>query len=161
MKKKVVATIVTLMMAASLAACGSSSSTTTATSTAAASSSAAAEETTEEATSEAAEETAAESTAAEADFGDLEAEYEPNADYDKYTLVDYTIEDIDAQFIATVSAKEDGSEYEVHCNFYGDEQVAVVDGDGNVISDKTGFMETDAPIIVQNAIDADNWATIG
>ncbi len=97
----------------------------------------------------------------EADFGDLEAEFEPNKEYDKYTLVDYTIEDIDAQFVATVSAMDDGSKYEVHCNFYGDEQIFVADKDLKQLEDKTGFMATDGPIIIQNAIDADNWATIG
>ena len=87
-------------------------------------------------------------------------EYAPNKAYDKYALVDYTIEDIMAQFTATVSAKEDGSEYELHCMVEGAEQLLVLDGDLNIVSDLTGDIANDAPAIVQKAIDEDNWTGI-
>lgn len=90
----------------------------------------------------------------------LTAEFQPNPEYDKYTLVDYEVEDIAAQFIATVSAKEDGSEYEIHCSLDGEEQIVVLDKDLNIISDKTGAMSYDAPLIVQRAVDANNWISI-
>ena len=87
-------------------------------------------------------------------------EYAPNREYDKYALVDYTIEDIMAQFTATVSAKEDGSEYELHCMVEGAEQLLVLDGDLNIVSDQTGDIANDAPAIVQKAIDEDKWTVI-
>jgi hypothetical protein len=87
-------------------------------------------------------------------------EYAPNREYDKYALVDYTIEDIMAQFTATVSAKEDGSEYELHCMVEGAEQLLVLDGDLNIMSDLTGDIANDAPAIVQKAIDEDKWTVI-
>ena len=88
------------------------------------------------------------------------AEFSPNAEYDKYTLVYYIVEDIDARFTATVSAMDDGSGYEVHCSIDGEEQTVTLDKDLKVTDDKTGNMSYDAPIIVQKAIDADNWTKI-
>ena len=88
------------------------------------------------------------------------AEFSPNAEYDKYTLVYYIVEDIDARFTATVSAMEDGSRYEVHCSIDGEEQIVTLDKDHKVTDDKTGNMSYDAPLIVQKAIDADNWTKI-
>ena len=99
-------------------------------------------------------------TAAETEPTDVTAEFEPNPEYDKYALVPYVVEDIDAHFVATISAKEDGSEYELHCNLDGEEQLIVLDGKLNIVSDKTGNMAYDAPIVVQKAIDANNWTEI-
>jgi hypothetical protein len=88
----------------------------------------------------------------------LEAQYEPNADYAEYTLVDYEIADIGAQFVATVSKSSDGKKYEVHCMFYGDEQLSVLE-DGKVTEDKSGFMETDTPLIVAKAEEQGIWVS--
>ncbi len=106
---------------------------------------------------------AVETTADASSFDDLKATYgadvfEPNTDYELYTIIEYTIESAGATFAATVSKKADNSEYHIHCMFYGDEQVVVVDGDGNVTEDKTGFMETDGPLIVKAAEDTNLWA---
>ena len=92
--------------------------------------------------------------------GEPVAEFDPNAEYDKYTLVYYIVEDIDARFTATVSAMDDGSKYEVRCNIDGEEQLVTLDKDLKITDDKTGNMSYDAPIIVQKAIDADNWTKI-
>ena len=92
--------------------------------------------------------------------GIIEEEYQPNPDYDRYAKVDYLIEDIGAEFTATVSKKADDSEYEVHCMVDNVEQLAVLDKDLAVVSDKTGELGYDAPLIVQKAIDADKWADI-
>lgn len=97
------------------------------------------------------------------DFG-VEPQFEPNKDYDKYTVIEYTIEAIDAELVATISAKEDDSEFEILCNFYGDDQKAVVSYDGKefkVTEDKTGFMAGDAPAILEKALENDKWAKIG
>lgn len=101
-----------------------------------------------------------EEAANEVEPSEMTAEYEPNTEYDRFALVDYTIEDIEAQFIATVSAREDGSEYELHCNMDGEEQVIVLDKDLNIVSDLTGNMAYDAPLVVQKAIDEDGWVKI-
>ena len=87
-------------------------------------------------------------------------EFEPNKDYDKYTVVEYTIEDIQADLVCTVSAKEDNSEFYMECNFYGDDQMVKATYDGKeftVAEDKTGFMGGDTPAILQKAIDQDLW----
>ena len=87
-------------------------------------------------------------------------EFEPNKDYDKYTVVEYTIEDIQADLVCTVSAKEDNSEFYLECNFYGDDQMVKATYDGKefkVEEDKTGFMGGDTPAILQKAIDQDLW----
>ena len=46
--------------------------------------------------------------AATATVADLpaEAQFEPNADYDEYTVVEYTIEDIQADLVCTVSTNK-------------------------------------------------------
>ena len=88
-------------------------------------------------------------------------EYDANSDYDKFAMVEYMVEDIGAEFTATVSAKEDDSEFEVHCSLDNVEQVVVLDKDYNIISDKTGNMSYDAPLIVQKAVDENNWQKIG
>ncbi len=104
-----------------------------------------------------------ETTADASSFDDLKATYgadvfEANTEYDLYTIIEYTIEDAGATFAATVSKKSDNSEYYIQCMFYGDEQVVVVDKDGNVTEDKTGFMQTDGPLIVNAAEEANLWA---
>ena len=104
--------------------------------------------------------TAGGTAAAETAAAGTAEEYAPNREYDKYALVDYTIEDIMAQFTATVSAKEDGSEYELHCMVEGAEQLLVLDGDLNIVSDQTGDIANDAPAIVQKAVDEDKWTVI-
>lgn len=91
---------------------------------------------------------------------ELVAEFEPNTEYDKYALVYYIVEDIDARFVATVSAREDGSEYEVHCSVDGEEQVVKLDKELTVTSDMTGNLSYDAPLIVKKAVNEDKWIEI-
>lgn len=105
-------------------------------------------------------ETAGAEAAAAGETIEVAPEFEPNADYDKYALVDYTVEDIAARFVATVSSKGDGEEYEIHCSVDGVEQVVTLDKDLNIVSDMTGNMSYDAPLIVQKAIDEGNWMEI-
>lgn len=84
-------------------------------------------------------------------FGDVsaaDAEYEPQVGYDKYTVVDYYLEAADTDLMITCSAKADDSEYCMEFNFYGDDQMVVCDHEGHVLSDKTGFMGNDAPVIL-------------
>ena len=93
--------------------------------------------------------------------GRLPEVYDPNPAYDRYALVEYAVDDIGAEFTATVSAEDDGSEYEVHCTLGKTEQIVILDEDYNVIYDRTGSMGDDAPLIVQAAVEEDNWRAIG
>ena len=97
--------------------------------------------------------------ATEADLS-TEPEFDPNPDYDKWTVVEYTIEDIQADLVCTVSAKEDNSEFYLECNFYGDDQMTRTTYDGSeytVLEDTTGFMAGDTPAILDIAIEQDLW----
>ena len=97
------------------------------------------------------------------EFGDLTidaAEYDPNPDYDKWTVIEYYIENADATVIITCSAKADDSEFNMEYSFYGDDQQVVCDAEGNVSFDKTGFMANDTPDMVSYIIENAVWADI-
>ena len=90
-------------------------------------------------------------------------EFDPNEEYDMYTIVEYTIEDIQADLVCTVSAKEDFSEFYQECNFYGDDQMTRTTYDGEnyeVLEDKTGFMAGDTPAILDIAMEQNLWVKI-
>ena len=92
-----------------------------------------------------------------------EPEFDPNPDYDVYTVVEYTIEAIQADLVCTVSAKADFSEFYQECNFYGDDQMTVTTWDGEkyeTIEDKTGFMGGDIPAILDKALEQGIWLPI-
>jgi hypothetical protein len=93
----------------------------------------------------------------------VEPEFEPNAEYDKYTAIDYEIEDIGAEMVVTISAMEDESKVDIQCNFYGDDQHVVAEKDGEgwkILEDKTGFMETDTPLMMEKAQEQNIWLPI-
>ena len=118
-----------------------------------------AEEAEAEEEAEAAEEAAPAGGATEADLP-TEPEFDPNEDYDMWTVVEYTIEDIQADLVCTVSAKADFSEFYLECNFYGDDQMTRTTYDGEtyeVLEDKTGFMGGDTPAILDKAQEQDIW----
>ncbi|MCF0134682.1 MAG: hypothetical protein HUJ72_12515 [Blautia sp.] len=105
---------------------------------------------------------AEEAPAADAAAFPTEPQFDPNPDYETYTVVEYTIEDLNADLVCTVCKKGE-NEYEILTNFYGDDQDWAGTYDGSAVtttSDKTGFMEGDAPAIIQKAIDQDIWAPI-
>ena len=90
-------------------------------------------------------------------------EFDPNPDYDMWTIVEYTIEDIQADLVCTVSAKADFSEFYQECNFYGDDQMTRTTWDGTnyeVLEDKTGFMAGDTPAILDIAMAQNQWVKI-
>ena len=100
--------------------------------------------------------------ATEADLP-TEPEFDPNEEYDKWTVVEYTIEDIGADLVCTVSAKADDSEFYIECNFYGDDQMTKSTYDGEnceVLEDKTGFLKGDTPAIIEAAIAQNIWLPI-
>ena len=90
-------------------------------------------------------------------------EFDPNEEYDMWTIVEYTIEDIQADLVCTVSAKADFSEFYQECNFYGDDQMTRTTFDGEnyeVLEDKTGFMAGDTPAILDIAREQNLWVKI-
>ena len=100
--------------------------------------------------------------ATEADLA--EPEFDPNEDYDMWTVVEFSIESIGVEDMpVTVSAKEDLSEFYLECNFYGDDQMTRTTYDGEnfeVLEDKTGFMKGDTPTVLQMALDQDIWVPV-
>lgn len=102
-------------------------------------------------------------TAEVSDFDGLTADYEPNADYDKYAITEYTYEELGETCIVLVSANEDETKFECHFIFFGDEQLAEVSYDGgtyNVDYDKTGFVTKEVPVICEQLVKAGKWAQI-
>ena len=105
--------------------------------------------------------------ATEADLP-TEPEFDPNPEYEEYTVVEYTIEDIQADLVCTISRKADNSEFYLECNFYGDDQMTRTtwngenwdEGSYEVLEDKTGFMGGDTPAILALAIEQDIWVPI-
>ncbi|MGX8704946.1 MAG: hypothetical protein ACSW8J_00040 [bacterium] len=97
-----------------------------------------------------------------------EPEFDPNPDYDEYTVVEYTIEAIQADLVCTISRKADNSEFYLECNFYGDDQMTRTtwngenweEGSYEILEDLTGFMKGDTPAILQAAIEQDVWLPI-
>ena len=93
-----------------------------------------------------------------------EPEFDPNPDYDMWTVVEYTIEAIQADLVCTVSAKADFSEFYQECNFYGDDQMTRTTWDGEnyeVLEDTTGFMGGDTPAILDKAMEQNLWVPMG
>ena len=116
----------------------------------------------EEADAEEADDAEAAKGVTEADLP-AEPQFDPNEDYDKWTVVEYTIEDISADLVCTVSVKDDFSEFYLECNFYGDDQMTRSTYDGKeytIEEDKTGFMGGDTPAILDKAQEQDIWLPI-
>ena len=103
-----------------------------------------------------------------------EPEFDPIAEepYKIYTVVEYTIEAIQADLVCTISANEEKTEFWMECNFYGDDQAihAVLNEGADLENDlenaftmdqdKTGFMKTDTPFILKAALEQDIWVPI-
>ena len=103
-----------------------------------------------------------------------EPEFDPIAEepYKIYTVLEYTIEAIQADLVCTISANEEKTEFWMECNFYGDDQAihAVLNEGADLENDlenaftmdqdKTGFMKTDTPFILKAALEQDIWVPI-
>ncbi len=96
-------------------------------------------------------------------FGDLsasDAEYEPNGSYDKYTVIDYALEDAGMTVRVTASAKADDSEYYLEYAFFGDDQLVVCDNSGNISYDKSGFMADTTPGMLKHIQENAVWSAM-
>ena len=98
-----------------------------------------------------------------------EMQFDPNPEYEEYTMTYYEIEDIGAELYCTISRKvvdEEAGVYEYYleCNFYGDDQMTTTTYDGadvyEMTADKTGFMAGDNQAILDLAIEANVWFPI-
>ena len=103
----------------------------------------------------------------EEDFQEVldEIEYEPNPDYDKYTVVYYFLEDISADMYTLVSAKEDDSEFYLEVFWYGVDDMAHVTYDSEtetyeLVEDRSGFMKLVYEGMIKIALEQDMWKTI-
>lgn len=102
----------------------------------------------------------------EEDFQEIldELEYEPNPDYDKWTVIYYFLDDISADMYCMVSAKEDNSQFYIEVFWYGVDDLAIANYDGEnveVTKDQSGFMTTLVPDMIDLAIRQDMWKPIG
>ena len=103
----------------------------------------------------------------EEDFQEVldQIEYDPNPDYDKYTVLYYFLEDISADMFTMVSAKEDNSEFYLEVFWYGVDDQALVKYDAEadtceIVEDNSGFMKLVAEGMVKLAIEQDMWKPI-
>ncbi len=148
--KRVAAVLLATMMVFSLAACSSDSS------------SSSEEADKAESTEEEVAETTEEADEADEDVEfDVEPEFEPSADYDKYTVIEYNLAGEDVP--VTVCANSDETSFELLCNFFGDDQDWKGTWDGTDVEteyDLTSFMSGDAPGIIEEAVKQGKWKTI-
>lgn len=101
----------------------------------------------------------------EEDFQEVleQIEYEPNPDYDKYTVIYYYLEDISADMYCMISAKEDDSEFYIEVFWYGVDDLAIATYDGEnieVTKDQSGFMTNLVPDMINLALEQDMWKPI-
>ena len=94
-----------------------------------------------------------------------EIEYDPNPDYDKYTVIYYFLEDISADMYTMVSAKEDNSEFCLEVFWYGVDDKGVVTYDAEtetceITVDESGFMKLVAEDMIKLALEQDMWKPI-
>lgn len=88
------------------------------------------------------------------------AEFPINEEYALWTVVEYTIEAIEADLVCTICTNEDMNEFYLETNFYGDDQMILASFDGEnyeILKDKTGFLSGDAPAILDIARENDTW----
>ncbi len=150
--KRVAAILLATMMVFSLAACSSDSSSS--------SSESSSDESTEEKAEDAEETESAADLEEDVEF-EVEAEFEPVEGYDKYTVIEYNLAGQDVP--VTVCANSGETEFELLCNFYGDDQDWRGTWNGSEVTtefDQTSFMEGDAPGIIEEAISQGKWAAI-
>lgn len=85
--------------------------------------------------------------------------YGVNPEDTYWTTIPYLVTDAQMQFTATISTDASMKEFEVWCHFFEDQQTTVgyTDNTLSTIEDKTGFMMSIAPEIVQYAIDQNIW----
>ena len=90
-------------------------------------------------------------------------DYQPKADYDKFTVTDFEMESLGQDLEIVVSAMDDEKSFNLQMFFFGgDADVNVtVDDDGNYeVTNDGGFFQTEGPLVVQQVLEEDNWQAI-
>ena len=90
-------------------------------------------------------------------------EYQPKADYDKFTVTDFEMENLGQDLEIVVSATDDDKSFNLQMYFFGgDADINVtVDDDGNYeVTNDSGFFQTEGPLVVQQVLEEDNWQAI-
>ena len=90
-------------------------------------------------------------------------EYQPKADYDKFTVTDFEMENLGQDLEIVVSATDDDKSFNLQMYFFGgDADINVtVDDDGNYeVTNDSGFFRTEGPLVVQQVLEEDNWQAI-
>lgn len=106
----------------------------------------------------------AQTDAAENNLSELKAlpAYGANPDYDVWTTLPYVVKDAAKNFTATISADKDLKKFEIQCNFFEDQLATAEYEDDEIVvkEDKTGFMKSIAPEIIQYALNQNIWLPV-
>jgi len=89
--------------------------------------------------------------------------YPVPAGYAEYQLLDYYFAETDQTIQLVVSTNADHTEYDVHFDFFGDEQqldYTYKDGTCTVTNDLTGFIAKDVEAINAAIQESDNWTSL-
>ena len=92
-----------------------------------------------------------------------ELPYEPKADYDEYTLVDYYVAAVAEDLEIVVCKREGDREYNLQFYFFGgDADVDVTfDADGKAtVTNDGGFFQVEGPEVVKAAEEQGSWKKI-
>ena len=90
-------------------------------------------------------------------------DYQPKADYDKFTVTNFEIEDLGHDLDIVVSAMDDEKSFNLQMYFFGgDADINVtVDDDGNYeVTNDGGFFQNEGPLVVQQVLEENNWQAI-
>lgn len=99
-------------------------------------------------------------TTAETEVGGA---YPVPAGYAEYQLLDYYFAETDETIQLVVATNADHTEYDVHFEFFGDEQqldYTYEDGTVTVTNDLSGFITKDAEAINAAIQESDNWTSL-
>lgn len=92
-----------------------------------------------------------------------ELDYEPKEGYDKFTVTEFTVEDLGQTLEIVVSATKDNKSFNLRMEFFGgdaDIDVKVL-GDGEYeVTNDSGFFQTEGPLVVEQVLEENNWAPI-
>ena len=99
----------------------------------------------------------------ELSWSDADLLYAPNEDYDSYTYVLYTIEEMGQDLDMTVSKMDNDKEFYLDFFFFGGEAQIFVTIDDNgkyEVTNDSGFFQTDGPAVVEQALAQGEWKPI-
>lgn len=90
-------------------------------------------------------------------------DYQPKADFDKFTVTDFEMESLGQDLEIVVSAMDDEKSFNLQMYFFGgdaDINVTIDDAGNYEVTNDSGFFQTEGPLVVQQALEENNWQTI-